>query len=119
MRDNLFDKAKRLAEKPYAVEVKREPGDLSPDIPRYSASVQELPFCVAQGFTEEEALREVRSVMVDYILSLLARDMPVPKPESEAGAVEPDYATRWVWDGCFVYAEKGLLEKLTAPAAGV
>ncbi|MCY3780656.1 MAG: hypothetical protein OXG78_10135 [Chloroflexi bacterium] len=119
MSDVLLSEALRLAERPYQIEVEREPGGLSPDIPRYTASIKEMPYCVAQGFTEQEARNEIRSVLTDYILSLLARDVEVPDPELKPCRHESDYAVQWLWEGCFVYAEKGVLEKLTGPTVRV
>ena len=81
MGDNLLYEAQRLAERPYHIEIEREPGELAPDIPGFTASVKELPYCVAQGFTEAEAGQEIRSVLLDYVLSLLARNAEVPEPE--------------------------------------
>lgn len=80
MSGDLLNTAQHFAQKPYTVEVECEPGELSSDVPGYTASIKEMPYCVAQGYTEEEARREVRSVLVDYILSLLARNAPVPEP---------------------------------------
>ena len=115
MSDDLLSKAQRLAERPYHIEIESEQGELSPEVPRYTASVKEIPFCVAQGFTEEEAREEIRSVLVDYILSLLARNVDVPEPEVKFSGCDADYAVQWLWEGCFVYANKSLLEQFASP----
>ena len=114
MSDVLLFKAQRLADRPYQIEVECEPGELSPDVPRFTASIQEMPYCVAQGFTEEEARQEIRSVLVDYILSLLARNMHVPEPELKFSGDESDYAVHWLWEGCFLHANKSFLEELAS-----
>ncbi len=115
MSDNLLYEAQRLAERPYQIEIEREPGDLSPDIPRFTASVKELPYCVAQGFTEVEARQEIQSVLVDYILSMLSRDLHVPEPDINDSGNESEYAVRWIWEGCFVYASKSFMEQFASP----
>ncbi len=114
MSDVLHSEALRLAERPYQIEVECEPGELSPDIPRYTASIKEMPYCVAQGFTEQEARNEIRSVLTDYILSLLARDVEVPEPEVKPCRYESDYAVQWLWEGCFIYANKSLIEQFAS-----
>ncbi len=111
MRETLLHKARSLAGRPYHIEIECEPGELSPDVPRYTAYVKEIPYCVAQGFTEEEAREEIRSVLVDYILSLLARNMLVPEPEINYSGYESHYAVHWLWEGCFVYANKSFIEQ--------
>lgn len=115
MSDNLLYEAKRLAERPYNVDVEREPGKLSSDVPRFTAYVKEIPYCVAQGFTEQEARDEIRSVLTDYILSLLARDLDVPEPEVKPCPYESDYAVHWLSDGFFVYANKSLIDQIASP----
>ncbi len=87
MHDKLLSKAKHLAQRPYQIDIKREPGELASDLPRYTALVKEMPYCVAQGFTEEEAQEEIRSTLIDYILSLLDRNMQVPEPEENSALV--------------------------------
>ena len=116
MRDVLLHKARSLAERPYQIEIECEPGELSPEVPRYTASVREMPYCVAQGFTEEEARNEISSVLIDYILSLLARDIDVPEPEIKSGHHESDYAVHWLWEDCFVYANESFLKQFASPS---
>ena len=91
MTDELRAEAQRLAERPYQIEIECEDGELPVDIPRYTACIKEIPFCVAQGFTEEEARQEIASVLVDYIQSLLARNITIPEPEIEHGDKALDY----------------------------
>lgn len=114
MSDVLLFKAQRLAERPYQIEIECEPGELSSDIPRYTACIKEMPYCVAQGFTEEEARQEIRSVLVDYILSLLARNRHIPEPEIKHSGYESEYSVHWLWEGCFVHANKTFLEHLAS-----
>lgn len=93
MSDILLLEAKRLADRSYKIKVEREPGKLSSNVPRFTAYVEEIPYCVAQGFTEEEAHQEIRSVLVDYILSLLDRNLPVPEPDTILDSIETEYVT--------------------------
>ncbi len=81
MSNALLLDAQRLAERPYQIEIECEVGELPVDVPRYTACIREMPFCVAQGFSEEEARQEIASVLVDYIQSLLARNIAIPEPE--------------------------------------
>lgn len=115
MRDALLHKARDLADRPYHIEIECEPGELSPEIPRYTACIREMPYCVAQGFTEEEARKDIRSVLVDYILSLLVRNIDIPEPEGEFCSYDSDYSVQWLWAGSFVYANKAFTEQFTSP----
>ena len=94
MSDQLIRTAERLATRPYAIEVKREPGELSADVPRYTAYIKEMPYCVAQGFTEAEARQEIRSVLTDYILSLLDRNLSLPEPETISVSSKLEYVIK-------------------------
>lgn len=94
MSDQLISTAERLAARPYAIEVRREPGKLSADVPRYTAYIKQMPYCVAQGFTEAEARQEIRSVLIDYILSLLDRNLSVPEPEAISFSSESEFAIK-------------------------
>lgn len=115
MSDALLAVARSLADRPYHIEIECEPGELSPEVPRYTASIREMPYCVAQGFTEREARKEIKSVLIDYILSLLARDIDVPEPEIKLCVYESDYTVQWLWEDCFVYANKSFLEPIASP----
>ncbi len=92
MSDALRAEARSLADRPYHFEIECEPGELSPEVPRYMASVREIPYCVAQGFTEKEARKEISSVLIDYILSMLTRGLDVPEPEIKPCDHNSNYA---------------------------
>jgi predicted RNase H-like HicB family nuclease len=94
MSDQLIRTAECLAARPYLIEVKREPGELSADVPGYTAYVKEIPYCVAQGFTEAEARQEIRSALIDYILSLLDRNLRVPEPGAISFSSESKYVIK-------------------------
>ena len=53
------------------------PGE--PDEGGYWVKVPSLPGCVSQGETVEEALTNVREAIQGYLLSLRARELPIPK----------------------------------------
>lgn len=111
----MLYKAKRLADRSYQITVEREPGKLSSNVPRFTAYVKEIPYCVAQGFTEDEARHEIRSVLVDYILSLLDRNLPVPEPDTSVDSFETEYVVNWLGTDCFVHAQKSVWAHLTSP----
>ena len=115
MSDHLLAVARSLADRPYQIEIECEPGELSPEVPRYTACIREMPYCVAQGFTEEEARKDIRSVLVDYILSLLVRNIDIPEPDLKSREFESDYTVQWLWEGCFVYASESFLEQFASP----
>ncbi len=115
MSDFQLFEAKRLADRSYQIKVEREPGKLSSNVPRFTAYVEEIPYCVAQGFTEEDARQEIRSVLVDYILSLLERNLPVPEPDTRLDNFEKEYVTNWLGHDFFVHAQKSVWAQLTSP----
>ena len=53
------------------------PGE--PDEGGYWVKVPALPGCVTQGETVEEALANARGAIEAYLLSLKARELPVPR----------------------------------------
>jgi len=66
---------------PYAIEVVREEcgGE-----PCFMASHPELPGCMAQGDTPEEAVKNLTEARRDYISALLSENIEVPTPEPVA-----------------------------------
>jgi antitoxin HicB len=55
------------------------------------AEVEELPGCVSQGRTPEEALERVREAMRDWIAVALEDSVPIPEPRTTA-----DFSGRFV-----------------------
>ena len=49
----------------------------------YVARVPELPGCVSQGRTREEALENIREAILAYLESLEKHGEPLPKPAEE------------------------------------
>jgi predicted RNase H-like HicB family nuclease len=79
---NLREKAKRLAELPYSVEVAKD--ETTDGEPVYLARIPELEGCIAQGETIEQAVEDLHQAKIDYIQSLLEDGLPVPKPALRA-----------------------------------
>jgi RNA polymerase sigma-B factor len=65
---------------PYHIELVKED---APD-GRWTAQVEELPGCVAQGASADEAARGAERAMRDWIADALANGREVPKPRSAA-----------------------------------
>jgi predicted RNase H-like HicB family nuclease len=78
MNKNLRNKAKKLACRPYMVEVVLD--DTTEGQPIYLAKTPELEGCFGQGETIDEAVKSLSEARVDYIHSLLEDDLPVPCP---------------------------------------
>ncbi len=74
--EDLKAKAEALADGPYRIEVSKDKTVDGKDV--YFVEVIELPGCVAQGFTVEEALESIGDALVDYIFTLLEDGQPVP-----------------------------------------
>jgi antitoxin HicB len=51
-----------------------------PDEPGYAIKVNELPGCISQGATAEEAMMRIREAMEVWIESRLEEGRPVPEP---------------------------------------
>ena len=79
---DLLKRAEELADRPYAIEILYD--ETTTGEPIIVVSHPELPGCMAQGSTVEEALAELADARNEYILSLLEDRLPVPGPlESE------------------------------------
>ena len=76
---------------PYATRVAR---DQCGDEPCFLALHPELPGCMAQGSTRQEALTNLRAARADYIQSLLDDQLPVPMPARLSGATRNTGAPR-------------------------
>ena len=78
--DALWARAGALAARPYKIEFEWD--ELSDGSPVVAAINPELPGCMAQGDTEEEALNELEEARQEYIYLRLMKDRPVPAPEN-------------------------------------
>ena len=74
----LQQQAEQLAAQPYTVEIAHD--ETTAGEPILVVSHPELPGCLAQGTTLDEALDELEEATREYILSLLEDNLPVPGP---------------------------------------
>jgi predicted RNase H-like HicB family nuclease len=80
MNKSLMAKAKLLAQQPYTIDILEDETVDGRHV--YLIACPQLPGCMAQGSTIEEAEENLREVTVEYILSLLEDGEPVPFPFS-------------------------------------
>ena len=78
MKKDLRKQAEILAGQPYTVDVSRDETTDGKFV--YLATHPELPGCMAQGITIEEAKVNLKEVAAEYILSLLEDKLSVPEP---------------------------------------
>ena len=83
--------AKEIAQKPYTIEIYEDVTTTGEPI--YLAIHPELSGCIAQGETMESAIKELESVTVEYIESLIEDEQPIPEPrvyytETSSGSVD-------------------------------
>jgi predicted RNase H-like HicB family nuclease len=81
---NLDEQAKELAARPYTTVIARD--DTDKEFPYYVVYNPELPRCLADGETIQEALVNLEDARTEYILSLLQDGLPVPPPATQATA---------------------------------
>jgi len=75
----LLKAARRLADRPYEVEYVKErtvDGKRQVVVARHP----QLPGCMAQGDSPEEATSQLDEARIEYIASLLEASLPVPDP---------------------------------------
>jgi predicted RNase H-like HicB family nuclease len=85
-------KAKEIAKKPYVTIVYEDKTTTGEKI--YLAIHPEFVGCMAQGETEELAVKELEAVTIEYINSLIEDHQPIPEPltkstDTSAGKVIP------------------------------
>lgn len=78
MAKNIQEKALELAKLPYTVELLRDKTTDGDYI--YLAQNPELEGCMAQGLTEQEALKNLDEVRIEHIEHLLEHNLPVSYP---------------------------------------
>lgn len=79
MNEQQFQRAEELASRPYQIElVAYETPDGKP---YFFGSVPEMPGCVSDGGTEQEAKANVKLALIDFIYFLLEDELPVPAPK--------------------------------------
>jgi predicted RNase H-like HicB family nuclease len=80
MSNNQWAKAKELAARNYFTVINREESDKGEYY--YVAAHPDLPGCMADGQTPEEAKQELAKALVDYIYFLLEDNVTVPEPKT-------------------------------------
>jgi predicted RNase H-like HicB family nuclease len=78
MNKNPRNRAKKLASRPYIVEVFLD--ETTDGNPVYMAKTPELEGCFGQGETIDEAVKSLSEAREDYIYSLLEDNLPIPSP---------------------------------------
>ena len=76
----IWDRAEELAAQEWEFSVVKE--ELSDGSPVYLARNLELPGCLAQGDTPEEALVELKEATCVYLAAYLHHQLPSPTPAS-------------------------------------
>ena len=79
MNKRQLQRAQELASRSYQIQLLayKTPDDK----PYFFGSVSEMPGCVSDGETEQEAKANVKLAMIDFIYFLLEDGLPVPEPE--------------------------------------
>ena len=78
MNEERFQEAKRLADRPYQAHI--FPDETTDGKPGYFVRIPEMPGCVSDGETVEEAKKNLELAKVDFIYFLLEDGLPVPEP---------------------------------------
>lgn len=78
MDEQRLRRARELASRAYQVHV--FPDESTNGDPGFVASIPELPICMSDGETVEEAKNNLESAKVDFIYFLLEDGLPVPEP---------------------------------------
>lgn len=81
MTTNLEKLAQELANLPYSIDIEDDETEEGEHI--FFVSHPELPGCVSEGETLEEARKNLLDAAKEYILSLLEDGLPVPRPRRQ------------------------------------
>lgn len=81
----LWQRAEQLAAQEWECHVAQE--ELLDGSPVYLARNLELPGCLAQGHTPEEALAELKEATCVYLAASLHHQLPIPTPASTRQSV--------------------------------
>ena len=85
MTPDIIKQAEEIAAMDFQVQIDREDDHEGPPI--YVAHITEIPECVAQGASPEQAQAELREILVDVIKYMLDSGIDVPRPRARAGSV--------------------------------
>ena len=83
MKTAQLTKAEKMAASGYQLRVEREDEHDGPPI--YVAYIPEIPQCVAQADSPENARAELQNILVDVIAYMLESGLEVPAPETRKG----------------------------------
>lgn len=78
MRSKFFELAKNMSTRPYHVMAAKS--ETTDGQPIFNASTLEITGCIGQGDSPEQALKDLRYALVDYIESLLEDGLEIPEP---------------------------------------
>jgi predicted RNase H-like HicB family nuclease len=76
MNDLLKTQAEAISATPYPFQIRRTKTTTGETV--YFAACQDLPGCLAQGQTPQEARQDLQAARFDYIYSLLEDGLPIP-----------------------------------------
>jgi len=104
--------AKDLAKKPYTIVVYEDKTTTGEKI--YLATHPELSGCMAQGETQDSAIKELESVTIEYIDSLIEDNLPIPEP-----FIHPTVATNsgevTITDDSITIEKQGIMDSSDFP----
>ncbi len=80
MPEDFAAKAQELALQPYTVDITVDEGTNGDAI--FVASNPELPNCLSDGVSIEEAIENLADARKEYILGLLEYNLPIPLPQT-------------------------------------
>jgi predicted RNase H-like HicB family nuclease len=80
-KDMLYQRAKEISQLPYFNQVSLDETTEGKII--YIAKTLELPGCISQGKTSDEALKNLGDARIDFIFSLLEDGLPIPEPTQQ------------------------------------
>lgn len=87
----LDERLRTIMEWPYAVKISRDKTVDGKEV--FLASHPELIGCMAQGETVEDAVKSLKEVTYEYILSLLEDHVPIPMPSSRLTRTRAAHST--------------------------
>jgi len=90
MNRSLQDRAEIAAAWPYTIRISKDETIDGQIV--YLAMHPELPGCMAQGETVEEAIENLKEVTLEYILSLLEDRLPIPIPSGRLTKTTTSYS---------------------------
>ena len=90
MTNDLRAQAEKLAAEPYTIELLKDETVDGKTV--FVASHPELPGCMAQGVDIAEAIENLGSAAVEYIMSLLEDGLPVPSPSTKMTHTMPAHS---------------------------